>query len=214
MAKTMLSTTLTADISPSTKAIPLAAVTGITAEETILFVDREAMLVLRNPLQSTVPLVMRGVQGTAATGHSSGKTVYYGPQNAFGLADPSGRIPATPDIYLPLVVIPTGGVWNDDGSGNWQQTNSGSGTLTGPAASATIDFPSIGDAEIAEATFSLPGAVVSDKVAPSWPDGMNAGLVGTMFVSSANTITVRLANLSGSPIDPASATYGAQIVRS
>ena len=221
MARTMLSTTLAFDISSSAQAIQLASVASITAgrtpgtSQTILYVDREAILVLDDPIQLTVPRVMRGVQGTAAAAHTAGATVYYGPPNAFSVVDPSGRIPSTPDIYLPRVVIPTGGIWNDDGAGNWEETSaSGGGGLSGPSGSATLNFGAIGDGDTADLTFTVTGAVVNDKVAPSWPSTLNAGLVASMFVSATNTVTVRLANLSGAPIDPASATYGAQIVRS
>lgn len=74
--------------------------------------------------------------------------------------------------------------------------------------SATLDFPEIPDGGVAELTFTVTGATVGARVIPGWPV-LPAGLIGTMFVSAANTITVRLQNLSGAPVDPASATYGA-----
>jgi hypothetical protein len=68
--------------------------------------------------------VIRGYAGTKASAHSSGALVWTGPVMAYASQDPSGKVTATPQGYLPLVVIGTGNVWQNDGSGNWQQTNS------------------------------------------------------------------------------------------
>jgi hypothetical protein len=84
--------------------------------------------------------------------------------------------------------------------------------LTG---AATLDFPSItSGACSADLSFTLPGAAVNDAVTAGWPAALEAGLVGTMRVSAANTIAVRVCNLAGSAVDPASATFRAAIVRS
>ena len=84
--------------------------------------------------------------------------------------------------------------------------------LTG---TAVLNFPSIANgACAADLSFTLAGAAVNDGVAPGWPNALEPGLVGTMRVSAPSTITVRLCNLSGSAVDPASATFRATIVRS
>jgi hypothetical protein len=84
--------------------------------------------------------------------------------------------------------------------------------LTGTAA---IDFPSIGNGTCgADQTFTLFGAAAGDSVAPGWPGALAAGVFGTMRISSANTVAVRLCNLSGAAVDPASATFRATVVRS
>jgi hypothetical protein len=84
--------------------------------------------------------------------------------------------------------------------------------LTG---SATLDFPSIANGTCsADLTLTVPGAAVNNAVAAGWPAGLNAGLVGMMRVSAANTVAVRLCNFAGSAVDPASATFVATIVRS
>lgn len=82
-------------------------------------------------------------------------------------------------------------------------------------ATAVIDFPAIANGACAsDQTFTLPGANTGDAALPGWPSGLEAGLVGIMRVSASNTIAVRLCNLSGATLDPASATFRATIVRS
>lgn len=81
--------------------------------------------------------------------------------------------------------------------------------------SASLAFPSIPNASCAtDLTFSLNGALTTDEIAPGWPSALPAGLFGIMRVSAANTVAVRLCNLSGAAVTPPAATYGAAIVRS
>ena len=81
--------------------------------------------------------------------------------------------------------------------------------------SATLDFASMANGVCAgDLTVSVPGALSGDAVAPGWPATLPQGVMGTMFVSAADTVTVRLCNLSGSTVNPASATYSATTVRS
>ncbi|MGA8311025.1 MAG: hypothetical protein WB755_13415, partial [Terriglobales bacterium] len=80
--------------------------------------------------------------------------------------------------------------------------------------SAVLNFPSISTgACAADLTLTVTGANAGDAIAPGWPAGLASGLIGTMVVSSANTVTVRLCNLSGLSVQPASAAYRATIVR-
>jgi len=80
--------------------------------------------------------------------------------------------------------------------------------------SAVLNFPIIPTgACAADLTLTLNGANTGDAVAPGWPAGLSSGLFGVMLVSTTNTVTVRLCNLSGSSVQPASATYRATIVR-
>jgi len=62
---------------------------------------------------------------------------------------------------------------------------------------------------------ALSGAAAGDKVAPAWPTAVTGqtGLSGIMAVSAADTILVRLCNLSGSAVDLGAATYGAAVLR-
>ncbi len=82
-------------------------------------------------------------------------------------------------------------------------------------AAATVNFAAINNGACgAEQTFSLSGAAAGDSVAAGWPAGLESGLIGNMRVSAANTVSVRLCNLSGATVDPANATFRATIVRS
>jgi hypothetical protein len=82
------------------------------------------------------------------------------------------------------------------------------------AASATLSFGPITNGACADTTFPLAGAAVGNAVAPALPGGLEVGLIANMRVSSANTIAVRLCNLSGATVSPASATYSGTVVRS
>lgn len=80
--------------------------------------------------------------------------------------------------------------------------------------SAVLNFPIISAGACgSDLTLTVNGANTGDAVAPGWPAGLPPGLFGIMLVSSANTVTVRLCNLSGLSVQPASATYRATIVR-
>ena len=90
----------------------------------------------------------------------------------------------------------------------------GGGSSNGADASAALDFPNIAAGSCAaEQTFPLAGAVPGDEIAPGWPGGLEAGLIGMMRVTTAGTVSVRICNLSGAPVDPASATFSARLVR-
>ncbi len=82
------------------------------------------------------------------------------------------------------------------------------------AASAVVDFGSIGAGSCGESTVTLPGASAGDSVAAGWPAGLESGLIGMMRVSAANTVALRLCNLSGTIVNPAAATFRATVVRS
>jgi len=78
---------------------------------------------------------------------------------------------------------------------------------------ATLAFPSIPNGACAtDLSMTVTGANPGDAVAPGWP-ALPAGILGTMLVSSINTVSVRLCNFSGSGTQPPSATYRATIVR-
>jgi hypothetical protein len=81
------------------------------------------------------------------------------------------------------------------------------------SGSASIDFASIAAQSCLNDTFTLTGAATGDGLAPAWPSALTSDLIGMMFVSATNTVTVRLCNPTAAAIDPASLTYGARLIR-
>lgn len=82
-------------------------------------------------------------------------------------------------------------------------------------ASATLAFPLIPAGTCsADLTLSLPGANPGDAVATGWPSALAAGLSGTMRVSAANLVSVRLCADTTGAVSPASATFTVTVVRS
>jgi hypothetical protein len=79
---------------------------------------------------------------------------------------------------------------------------------------APLDFASISQNTCAELTFSLPGAYTADAVAPGWPLGLESGLIGLMYVSAQNTVSVRLCKITSGSVDPLNQNFRATIVRS
>lgn len=79
--------------------------------------------------------------------------------------------------------------------------------------SASLDFGTIAANTCAELTITATGAQANDPVVPSWPAGLEAGLVGLMHVTSADTVTVRLCNVTTGSVDPASHTFAGRVVR-
>jgi hypothetical protein len=80
------------------------------------------------------------------------------------------------------------------------------------SASAALDFASISAASQGNLTITVTGAAVGDEVILALPAAPTAGLVFNAFVSAADTVTVRASNITGSPIDAASATYGVVVL--
>ncbi len=170
--------------------------------------------------------------GTLTVGHNVTST-------ASGCTAQSG-VTNFPGDSIPLYTwTATSGAWDAAGGHDYRAMLSTKGVLAGtgvaavesggrttvsvdPATvptyltgSATIDFPSMSQGACApDQTFTLLGAAMGDAVAPGWPGTLESGLTGLMRVSAANTVAIRLCNLSGGTVDPASGTYRAVIVRS
>jgi hypothetical protein len=60
----------------------------------------------------------------------------------------------------------------------------------------------------------LPGANPGDSVAPGWPAALPPGLGGTMRISTAGVVSVRLCADATGSVTPAAATYTATVLRS
>ena len=79
-------------------------------------------------------------------------------------------------------------------------------------ATATLDFPSISANSNQELTITVTGAAVGDVVQLAAPAAINENLLWAGYVSSANTVTVRLSNIDGGSINPISATWGCAVI--
>ena len=80
-------------------------------------------------------------------------------------------------------------------------------------ATANLTFASIANASCsADQTITLAGATPGDSIAPGWPQ-LPAGVIGTAWVSAANTASVRLCNLSGAVQNPGTVTIRVTDVR-
>lgn len=94
-------------------------------------------------------------------------------------------------------------------------TLSSSGRVPGSqvalTATAALDFASIAAGAVGTLTMTVTGAATGDMVIVAPPGNITAGLVWCAFVSSANTVTIRLINGTASAIDPASASWKASV---
>lgn len=107
--------------------------------------------------------------------------------------------------------------------GTFQHNNTASRTYTLPDASgnvavtlsfsSTLDFASIAAQSCAELPVTATGASPGDPVVAAWPATLESGLTGVMYVSAANTVKVRLCNITASPIDPASQTFAGRVLK-
>lgn len=88
----------------------------------------------------------------------------------------------------------------------WTAMGSGSGSATA-VYSGALNFGSIPDLGCAELTFTATGITTGAYIAPAWPVGLETGLIATARASAADTVAVRVCNVSGAAVDPANATY-------
>jgi hypothetical protein len=114
----------------------------------------------------------------------------------------AGSLTTAGGIYAAKKVVAIGGV-----------TVSSTGTNVDGiwSASGTLDFGSIASAASADLTITVTGASTGDSVSLGLPAAPTAGIIFQGFVSASNTVTVRATNITGSPVDPASATYRATV---
>ena len=82
----------------------------------------------------------------------------------------------------------------------------GLANLTILTASSTTDVASISANAEQEFTISVPGANTGSVVAVSAPS-LETGGVATAYVSAADTVTVRVSNVTEVSLDPASQTF-------
>jgi hypothetical protein len=79
-------------------------------------------------------------------------------------------------------------------------------------ASASLNFPSIATLSSATLTITVEGANKGDVVTAT-PPTLAAGLTYEAYVSAANTVTVRITNVTAAAIDPAAASWTVKVIK-
>jgi len=76
---------------------------------------------------------------------------------------------------------------------------------------ATLNFPSIASNSTAELTMTVTGATAPAAVYLGAPAAIEAGLIWCGYVSAADTVTIRVHNMTGGAINPVSADWHARV---
>lgn len=79
------------------------------------------------------------------------------------------------------------------------------------AGSASLSFGAIASNSTAEQNITVTGAATAKSVMLGPPAAIEAGLIWCGYVSAANTVTVRVHNMSGGSITPATATWHVRV---
>src|SRR3990167_1202800 len=128
---TLVSTTLSAAVTNSATSITVAACASTScAVNSLVYVDREAMRI--TAVSGTTLTVTRGVDGTQATGHTSGEIAwvdqafYFSPtssQNSSAL--PWGSCTSASEYVLPRIATATGDIYRCTNSEWAREINTG-----------------------------------------------------------------------------------------
>jgi len=82
-------------------------------------------------------------------------------------------------------------------------------TVVGPyrfKTAVSIDLPSINAGSATDVTVNIAGLKANAPVM-AWPESINAGLVWTVYCVANGVLRIRVANVTGSAIDPAAVTW-------
>lgn len=212
----LTTTTLSAAITDTTgTGVQVASATGITAPGTganlvYIYVDWELMQV--RTVTSTTLTVLRGSNGTRAMLHAANSVVYVVPPLALTTVDQGGVCIAANQLYLPIINVRNGNVWNCAATSSgaiWQAWNSQQIMETKPrtvvAGTAYTILPTdylvvlsttIGS-QVAAKSFTLPshlGLAGKQIVIKDESGGVNGTtsivLVGTIDGTNSGTATV------------------------
>lgn len=81
------------------------------------------------------------------------------------------------------------------------------------SGSQSLTFGTIAAGSCSVQTITATGATVGDRVAPGWPATLPDGVLGIMFVSATDTLSVRLCKISTGSADVTGLTFTYQISR-
>ena len=192
MSNALTQTTLAAAITtPSTGVqastiVSVSSATGITANKSAIYVDRELMWVLA--VNGTILTVMRGASGTRATTHANASVVWIGDKNQFVSFPQTGSTTVGNNIADPMIDISTGIKYFAKDSvfvGDNNAPTSGSVLATGRFRYPTITFGSTAYGSLGTAVSSVAGTVyiadvyVERDFTATGVGILNAGTVGT-----------------------------------
>lgn len=79
--------------------------------------------------------------------------------------------------------------------------------------SATLDFPSVAAAGATTLTITVKGAAVGDACWVGFRAAPTSGLIYSAWVSAADTVTVRVQNVTAGAVDAASAVYDVWVAK-
>lgn len=113
-----------------------------------------------------------------------------------------------------LLTTPEAGAVEYNGADAYLTNGTGRYILAkGLRDTATIDFPPILSYENADMTMTVTGASVGDVVSIGAPNNMPTRGVMSAWVSSANTVTIRIYNTLSGLFDPAAGVYTAIVFK-
>jgi hypothetical protein len=96
--------------------------------------------------------------------------------------------------------------FSSESSAKTAHSFAGASSIPEPSSARTsVSIPflsSIADGACDDRTFRWEGATTSDPLIPGWPADLASGLIGSVFVSSADTVTVRLCNFATTATKP------------
>lgn len=81
------------------------------------------------------------------------------------------------------------------------------------SATASLNFGSITNGLTADLTITVTGAASGDDVIVTPPSTIEAGLIFAGFVSAANTVKIRVGNMTAAPVDPAAGVWRATVIK-
>lgn len=154
-----------------------------------------------------------------AVSTTAGQQVHIGPKHlAMTEMATEPTAPAANDVRGPYALDNGSGVtevrirFNGSAAGT-VIARQGDLSLLGRQATATLDFPSIAAGGSQELTIALTGAAVGDTVIANPMTTIEAGLIWNVWVSATNTVRIRLTNVTGSAVDPASRDWKVTLIR-
>lgn len=148
-----------------------------------------------------------GGNGGGAAGSSNGWSYDAGAGTITAAAGSSVSIGATVPAGAPSFSLAIAGRYYGDGAG---LTNLPQPSF--PRAYLSWDPGPVANAACASSVVTLQNAIVGDLLIYGFPV-LPTGFFGVMFVSTINTVTIRICNLSGGTVSPGSLGYSVMLVK-